>query len=122
MANNLTNAEEDRLLDTSLNGTYLALFTSDPTETGAAGTEVTGGAYARQAVTWGAASGGTKQPTADVIFPEATAGWGTVTHAALMTASSGGTARWYGPLAVSRNVVTGVRFRVLSTDLTCTLN
>ena len=31
---------------------YLGLFTSDPTETGSAGTEVSGGGYARKAVTF----------------------------------------------------------------------
>ena len=36
---------------------YAALFTSNPDEDGS-GTEVTGGSYARQAVTFGAASGG----------------------------------------------------------------
>lgn len=122
MANNLTDAEEIRLLDTSLNGTYLALFTSDPTETGSAGTEVSGGAYARQAITWAGAAAGAKAPSADVIFPEATANWGTVTHVAIMTAVTGGTARWYGPLTTARNIVTGVTFRVPLANLTATLN
>jgi hypothetical protein len=36
---------------------YVALFTADPTTSGATG-EVTGGTYARVAVTWGTASGG----------------------------------------------------------------
>lgn len=32
------------------------------------GTELSGGSYARKAVTWGTASGGTVRPTADLTF------------------------------------------------------
>lgn len=38
---------------------YVALFTADPTTSGASG-EVTGGGYARQACTWNAAASGAK--------------------------------------------------------------
>lgn len=41
---------------------YLALFTSDPSTTGAAG-EVTGGSYARQAITFGSATAGSQAST-----------------------------------------------------------
>lgn len=34
----------------------------------ATGTEISGGSYARKAVTWGSASGGTIRPTADLTF------------------------------------------------------
>jgi hypothetical protein len=41
---------------------YLALFTSDPSTTGAAG-EVVGGSYARQAITFGSATAGSQAST-----------------------------------------------------------
>lgn len=46
---------------TAPTGTYLALYTVAPTDAGG-GTEVTGGGYARQAITFGASSGG-QSPT-----------------------------------------------------------
>jgi len=41
---------------------YLALFTTDPGTTGATG-EVTGGSYARQAITFGSATSGSQAST-----------------------------------------------------------
>lgn len=120
MANNLTNAEENRLLDLSLEaGTKLHLYTDNPGEAGG-GTEVAGGSYAAQVIAWSAAAAGAKAPSADIVFPEATADWGNVTHAAIKTAA--GAMRWYGPLTNARNVVTGVVFRVPLANLACTLD
>lgn len=74
---------------------FLALFTTTPTE-GAAGTEVTGGSYARVQVlsaSIGTASGTTTRSisnTALITFPEPTASWGTVTHIGVYDASTGG--------------------------------
>ena len=112
MANNLTNAEERRLLDSSLDGTYLALFTADPTEAGSTAAEVAGGAYARQLVAWNAAAtdganNTTKTPSAAINFATATADWGDVTHVGLMTAAAAGTMRWFGPLAVAKTILNG---------------
>lgn len=81
---------------------YFALFTVAPTDAGG-GTEVTGGSYARVAVTanttnFGAASGGSPSSTSNltaITFPAPTANWGTVVAMAIMSASSGGTMwRW----------------------------
>jgi hypothetical protein len=58
----IPNATLDAGLDAMLvPGTvyYLALFTTDPGTSGASG-EVSGGSYARQAITFGSASGGSK--------------------------------------------------------------
>lgn len=57
---------------------YVALFTTLPSEAGAGGVEPAGGAYARQAVTFAAPAGGAMANTADVLFPQASANWGTV--------------------------------------------
>jgi len=112
MPANLTNAEERRLLDSSIDGTYLALFTADPTEAGTLTAEVAGGSYARQSVTWNpAATDGsnntTKVPSADIAFPTATADWGTITHVGIMSAATAGTMRWFGPLAVAKTILSG---------------
>jgi hypothetical protein len=115
MANNLTNAEERRLLDTSLDSTYLALFTADPTEAGTQTNEVSGGSYARQALTFNAAAtdgsnNTTKALSGNVTFPTASAGWGTVTHIGILSASSAGTMRWSAPLAASKTIGSGDTF------------
>lgn len=74
----------------------ISLHTADPGTTGAS--EVTGGSYARQAVTWGAASAGVKSNSASMVFqiPAGT----TITHVGGWTAA--GTFRGGGPLTASQ--------------------
>jgi len=69
---------------------YLALFTSDPGTSGASG-EVTGGSYARQAIAFGSASGGSEASTNAQTFTNMPAEAGGVLYFGLFTASSGGT-------------------------------
>jgi len=62
---------------------YLVLCTADPTDaaTGASCNEVANtGAYARTAITFGAAASRRVTQNAQVNFPKATAAWGTITH------------------------------------------
>ncbi len=68
---------------------FLALFDGDPD---GAGTELTGGspAYARQAITWPAASAGQVQASNVPITFDVPAG-ATVSHWAIFTAVTGGT-------------------------------
>ena len=69
---------------------YVALFTTSPTDTGVAGTEVSGGAYARKICdVWDAAAAGASENTAAITFATATALWGTVTHFLLLDDPSG---------------------------------
>ena len=49
---------------------YVGLFTSDPTDTGAAGTEVSGSAYARTAATF-TVTNDTATNSASIEFPAA---------------------------------------------------
>jgi len=64
---------------------YLALFTASTNlESNNPSAEVSGGSYARQAITLSAGSGGATSNSADITFPTATAGWGTVTHVAIV--------------------------------------
>ena len=85
---------------------YIALYTSDPTEADS-GTEVSGGAYARQAITFSAPSDGATSNTADITFPVATANWGTITHFGIRDALTAGNMLFYGALTTPRTVESG---------------
>ena len=100
---------------------YVALFTSATSDAGG-GTEVSGGSYARQAVTLGAASGGASENSADITFPTATADWGTITHVALMDALTGGNMLMHSPLDASKTVNNGDTFKINAGDLDVTVD
>ncbi len=86
---------------------YVGLFTVLPVDAGTGGTEVSGGSYARVAVTnnttnWPNASAGnptTKSNGAIFTFPTATADWGTVVGLGIFDASTSGNLLAFGPLA-----------------------
>lgn len=98
---------------------YVALLTAAPSDSGG-GTEVSGGAYARVAVTsslanWAGtqsagsttASSGTGGQTSNnvaITFPTPTATWGTVTHFGIYDASTGGNLLFYGALTISKTI------------------
>lgn len=75
---------------------YLALFTVAPADdSGTGAVEVGGGGYARQAtspLTWNAASAPPPliANAAPIVFPTATASWGTIVAAGLYDAPTGG--------------------------------
>ena len=107
----MSNYLENAILNATLRGTqytspstvYIALYTSDPTDADV-GTEVSGGGYARQPVTFGAPSNGIVSNSAKVEFPVATALWGTITHIGIRDALTGGNLLYYGPLTAARTV------------------
>lgn len=103
---------------------YIALFTATPGEAGP-GTEVTGGSYARKAVTnnatnWPAASGGSKSNGTDITFTTATASWGTVTSFGIFDASTSGNCFYYGDLAAPKAVGSGDPFSFLAGNIVIT--
>lgn len=113
-----THATEKALLNAVYHGDnytapgslYVALFTSAPSQAGTGGTEVSGGSYARKAVTFSAASGGGPASTsnnAQVQFPTASADWGTVVSAAIFSAATGGAMLDVGALASSKKIESG---------------
>ena len=67
LENALINATLRNTSYTSPTTTYLALYTTDPTDADT-GTEVSGGSYARQAITFGSASGGSESSTNSQTF------------------------------------------------------
>lgn len=99
---------------------YVRLYTAPPATTGSGGTEVTGGGYAPVALTnntttFPAASlvGGIETIDSGVVadFGTFSAGVGTVTHAALWDASSGGNMYCVGALSVARTIGSGDSFK-----------
>ncbi len=103
----LTNTWETKIGNAVLRGVsvtfpstvYLALFTASPGETGSTTDEVSGGSYARQAVTFAEPStDGLFINTGDVVFPTASASWGTVSHFAVCTADTGGEVILHGEI------------------------
>ncbi|WP_242890289.1 phage tail fiber protein [Actinomadura litoris] len=109
----LTSATRDTMLD-QLNAlaTHASLHTADPGSSGTS--EVTGGSYARVAITWSSSSSGTKAITASVTLqiPAGT----TITHFGLWSAISAGTFRGGGALTASQSYPTGGTY-----DLTITI-
>jgi hypothetical protein len=99
---------------------YIALFTTDPGEA-SGGTEVSGGGYVRQSATFTVA-GDTATNSAAIEYPEATASYGTVTHIAIMDASTGGNQIAYAALSASKAIDTGDILRIPAGDLDITLN
>jgi len=100
---------------------YVALYTTAPTDAGG-GTEVSGGSYARQAVTFSAASDGSITNSADITFPQATADWGTIVAVGLFDASTAGNLLWYGNLTTSKTVNSGDIFKISAGNLTVSLD
>jgi len=97
----MTNHFEREMLNTMRNTTaiapasvHLALFLSDPTESGTAGTEVSYAGYARQPVTFAApATSGvvvSMENATEIEFPKPNGAAGRVTHGAIMSAATGG--------------------------------
>jgi hypothetical protein len=101
---------------------YVGLLTAVPTD-GTAGTEVTGGSYARVGVaasltnfagTQAAGStvassgtGGTTSNNGAITFPAPTANWGSVTAFGIYDAASGGNLLFYGTLGTAKTVNNG---------------
>lgn len=104
---------------TSPSTVYLALFINDPTDAGT-GTEVSGGSYARQVVTFQAPTNGACINAADVLFEDMPAV--TVTHVGIYDAVSGGNLLYHGQLAAFRAVQAGDDFLIRASDLTIALD
>lgn len=118
MTGNLTQFAAKKLLDLTLGlanypipTTHLALFTGDPGETGSLTNEVTGGSYARVALSGklGATTLGTGllTNTSAITFANPSAPWGMVSHAAIMDAPTSGNALVYYPFSTALFVPSG---------------
>lgn len=121
---------ENKLIDALLRGqaytmpatTYWSLYTACPTDAGG-GTEVTGGSYARVAVTsslanWAgtqsagsttasSGTGGTTSNNGAVTFPAPTAAWGVVTCFGGFDAASAGNLLIWAALTTNKTINNG---------------
>jgi hypothetical protein len=85
---------------------YVSLYTTSPTDT-TAGVEVSGGSYAREAVTFSAPVAGGNTNDVDVNFGTATADWGTIVAVGICDALSGGNLLFYSALSTPKTVYNG---------------
>jgi hypothetical protein len=106
---------------------YIALFTVAPNDAGSGGTEVTGGSYARKAVTnnatnFPAAVAGAKSNGVAITFAQATASWGTVAAFAIYDDLTGGNMLGWADLSASVAVASGdtATFAIGDLDITLT--
>ena len=124
----MSNFLENALINATLRATtytspatvYVSLWTSDPTDAGS-GTEVSGGSYARTAVTFGAPSNGVTTNSAAVEFPQATASWGTIAYFGINDASTSGNLLYHSPVTTSKTIDTGDIFKFASGSISVTL-
>lgn len=98
---------------------YVGLLTAAPSDSGG-GTEISGNAYARVAVTsslanWAgtqaaastvasSGTGGQTSNNAAITFPTPTGSWGVVTHFAIYDAASAGNLLFWGALTISKTI------------------
>lgn len=113
MANNIVQAEANRLLDASFGTTAyvdptgpmkLALVTANGSAT-AAGTEVAGGSYARQTLTMSAASAGSCSNSGTISFTSMPAA--TVVGVEVYDSAGSPRRAWWGALTASKTVASG---------------
>lgn len=121
---------ENKLIDFLLRGqaftapatVYVGLLTATPSDAGG-GTEVTGGSYARVAVTSSLANwagtqsagsttastgtGGTTSNNGAITFPAPTANWGTVVAFGLYDAASAGNLLYWSALTTNKTINNG---------------
>lgn len=115
---------EDKVLDHILGGpdytrpatVYAALYTASPIDVGG-GIEVSGGGYERVAITnnstnWPPSVGGTKTNGTDIVFPVATASWGTIEAVGLLDAPTGGNLLYWATLDTPKAVGAGDTARI----------
>lgn len=129
-AQSLTDYAENRIVDALMRGQslgapatwYVGLLTSACSDS-SAGTEVSGGSYARVAVTAGltqwagtqsagsttasSGTGGQTSNNASITFPAPTANWGSITHFALYDASTAGNQWVCQSLSTAKSVNNG---------------
>jgi len=127
VAGNLTNYLESKLIDHFLGTTtytkpsavYVALFTVTPGEA-AGGTEVTGGSYARQAATFGAASSGSTTNSTNIDFAGMPAA--TTVAIGIFDASTSGNMLLYGALTTNKTTDAGDTLRIATGSLSVSID
>lgn len=126
IADNLTNTAENRALDWIM-GTAttaptlplkVALVTAAGSDT-AAGTEVTGGSYARKNLSVAASVNGATSNSADLSWTGMPAA--TVVGVEIWDSAGTPVRLWYGALAANRTTLAGDELKILANQLTVSL-
>jgi len=125
----LSNFLENKLLEHVFKNTaytqpatvYAALYTVAPSDAGG-GTQVTGGSYARESITFGAAASGVISNSADTDFGTATADWGEVVAVGIFDDPTAGNLLSWGLLTVPKTVGNGDGFKFVATKLSVALD
>jgi hypothetical protein len=110
----LSNYAENKLVDhllgtasyTMPSAVYMAFYSSNPADDNS-GSELSGNGYARQEITFGAASGGSATNSSAETFTASGGAWSTATHFALFDASSSGNLLTYGALSAGITLTDG---------------
>jgi hypothetical protein len=127
MPDALSNTAENRALDWLLGSTSTAPTTpmkvalvTAAGDDATAGTEVSGGSYARQTLTVGAAASGQTTNSADLVFN----GMPASTVVGIEVWDSAGTPVrwWYGPLDTPRTLAAGDQLRIAASTLVLSLS
>jgi hypothetical protein len=121
---------ENELLDHTLGGAaysspasvYVGLATSSFADDNSGAGEISGGAYARKAASFAAASSGSCSTDTTITWDTATADWGTITHFGIFDASTAGNLLYHGALTASKVISNGDTFEIQSGNLTVTLD
>ena len=128
MSGSFGNYLENKILDhilkvavyTPATNLYVALYTVAPTDVGG-GTELSGNGYLRILCNnWAVASGGASSNSIQILFPEATADWGTIVAFAIWDAQSSGNFLKWADLTVNRTILNkdSVKFNIGELDIT----
>lgn len=100
---------------------YVALYTTDPTDEDI-GVEVSGEGYVRQPVTFGEPSDGVVSNTEDILFPVASANWGTITHVGIRDAETGGNLLFHSALEMPKTIEIGDQLKIPAGQLVISLD
>jgi len=127
MAGNLPDTIENQILDALVgNSSFtvttpikVALLTANGSDA-SAGTEVTGGSYARATVTFGSASGGSISNSGDLNFTNMPTC--TVTGVEVYDSNGSPKRLAYGALTASRSVTSGDTFQIAAGQLSLSLD
>jgi hypothetical protein len=127
MPGSATDFLENKLLDHTLGPSsytkpatvWVALYTVSPSDS-AVGTEVTGGGYARQQITFGAAVNGNISNNTNVDFMNMPAC--TIVAAAILSANVGGDMLFWSTLNSNRTLLAGDSVRISTGSLVVSLD
>jgi|TARA_R110002110_G_scaffold202942_2_gene414075 hypothetical protein len=100
--------------------TYIGLSTGSFADSGTGSSEISGSSYARVAINFDAASGGTTDNSAVVDFPTASGSWGACSHWGLFDASSSGNLLIHGAFTAAKTIASGDILRIAAGELDIT--